>query len=244
MESAVSPIISLNNVEMIREGRKVLSGVDLTVNRGDFMAITGPNGGGKTTLLRIMLRLLKPTHGSVDYYDSDGNLTDWLSIGYLPQKNMIDSKFPITVSEVVELGIPRATRFSGDERRSLVRETVELVGLGDYASASIGKLSGGQLQRALLARAVISRPEALVLDEPLSYVDRNFERKIYDIVENLAKTTTVILVSHDMSRISGMANRHIIVDHGIEMCHSRCKFFTKLSVRQMPLKRYIAGSGS
>lgn len=224
MESAVSPIISLNNVEMIREGRKVLSGVDLTVNRGDFMAITGPNGGGKTTLLRIMLRLLKPTHGTVDYYDSDGNLTDRLSIGYLPQKNMIDSKFPITVSEVVELGIPRATRFSGDERLSLVRETVELVGLGDYASASIGKLSGGQLQRALLARAVISRPEALVLDEPLSYVDRNFERKIYDIVENLAKTTTVILVSHDMSRISGMANRHIIVDHGIEMCHSHNYF--------------------
>lgn len=224
MELAVSPIISLNNVEMIREGRKVLSGVDLTVNRGDFMAITGPNGGGKTTLLRIMLRLLKPTHGTVDYYDSDGNLTERLSIGYLPQKNMIDSKFPITVSEVVELGIPRATRFSGDERRSLVRETVELVGLGDYASASIGKLSGGQLQRALLARAVISRPEALVLDEPLSYVDRNFERKIYDIVENLAKTTTVILVSHDMSRISGMANRHIIVDHGIEMCHSHNHF--------------------
>lgn len=224
MESAVSPIISLNNVEMIREGRKVLSGVDLTVNRGDFMAITGPNGGGKTTLLRIMLRLLKPTHGTVDYYDSDGNLTDRLSIGYLPQKNMIDSKFPITVSEVVELGIPRATRFSGDERLSLVRETVELVGLGDYASASIGKLSGGQLQRALLARAVISRPEALVLDEPLSYVDRNFERKIYDIVENLAKTTTVILVSHDMSRISGMANRHIIVDHGIEMCQSHNHF--------------------
>lgn len=224
MESAVSPIISLNNVEMIREGRKVLSGVDLTVNRGDFMAITGPNGGGKTTLLRIMLRLLKPTHGTVDYYDSDGNLTDRLSIGYLPQKNMIDSKFPITVSEVVALGIPRATRFRGDERRSLVRETVELVGLGEYASASIGKLSGGQLQRALLARAVISRPEALVLDEPLSYVDRNFERRIYDIVENLAKTTTVILVSHDMSRISGMANRHIIVDHGIEMCHSHNHF--------------------
>lgn len=224
MESAVSPIISLNNVEMIREGLKVLSGVDLTVNRGDFMAITGPNGGGKTTLLRIMLRLLKPTHGTVDYYDSDGNLTDRLSIGYLPQKNMIDSKFPITVSEVVALGIPRATRFRGDERRSLVKETVELVGLGDYASASIGKLSGGQLQRALLARAVISRPEALVLDEPLSYVDRNFERRIYDIVENLAKTTTVILVSHDMSRISGMANRHIIVDHGIEMCHSHNHF--------------------
>lgn len=224
MESAVSPIISLNNVEMIREGLKVLSGVDMTVNRGDFMAITGPNGGGKTTLLRIMLRLLKPTHGTVDYYDSDGNLTDRLSIGYLPQKNMIDSKFPITVSEVVALGIPRATRFRGDERRSLVKETVELVGLGDYASASIGKLSGGQLQRALLARAVISRPEALVLDEPLSYVDRNFERRIYDIVENLAKTTTVILVSHDMSRISGMANRHIIVDHGIEMCHSHNHF--------------------
>ena len=219
-----NPIIRLTNVTLQRGERLILNNVNLTVNRGDFLAVTGPNGGGKTTLLRLILKLLKPDRGAVEYFNSAGQDVSALHIGYLPQKNMIDSKFPITVSEVVELGIPRATRFSGDERRSLVRETVELVGLGDYASASIGKLSGGQLQRALLARAVISRPEALVLDEPLSYVDRNFERKIYDIVENLAKTTTVILVSHDMSRISGMANRHIIVDHGIEMCHSHNHF--------------------
>ncbi len=218
------PVISLSNVSMSREGRTILSNVNLDVNRGDFMAVTGPNGGGKTTLLRIMLRLLKPTAGTVTYHDIAGDTVERLAIGYLPQKNLIDSNFPITVSEVVDLGISPDLKLSATERKELVRETIARVGLESFEHANLGKLSGGQMQRALMARAIISRPEILVLDEPLSYVDRIFERRIYEIVENMARTATVILVSHDMSRISAMANRHVIVDHGIEMCHSHNHF--------------------
>lgn len=219
-----NPIITLTDISITRENKRILTDVNLSVNRGDFMAVTGPNGGGKTTLMRLMLRLLRPTSGKVIYFDGEGRETANLSIGYLPQKNMIDSKFPITVSEVVELGIPPSMHLGKAQRRETVAEKVELVGLTDYADASIGTLSGGQLQRALMARAIISNPELLVLDEPLSYLDRKYEQRIYDIVAAMAGDTTIVLVSHDMSRIAEMANRHIIVDHKVEACHSGSHF--------------------
>ena len=219
-----NPIITLTDISITRENKRILTDVNLSVNRGDFMAVTGPNGGGKTTLMRLMLRLLRPTSGKVIYFDGEGRETANLSIGYLPQKNMIDSKFPITVSEVVELGIPPSMHLGKAQRREAVAEKVELVGLTDYADASIGTLSGGQLQRALMARAIISKPELLVLDEPLSYLDRKYEQRIYDIVAAMAGDTTIVLVSHDMSRIAEMANRHIIVDHKVEACHSGSHF--------------------
>jgi hypothetical protein len=219
-----NPIITLTDISITRENKRILTDVNLSVNRGDFMAVTGPNGGGKTTLMRLMLRLLRPTSGKVIYFDGEGRETANLSIGYLPQKNMIDSKFPITVSEVVELGIPPSMHLGNSQRREAVAEKVELVGLTDYADASIGTLSGGQLQRALMARAIISNPELLVLDEPLSYLDRKYEQRIYDIVAAMAGDTTIVLVSHDMSRIAEMANRHIIVDHKVEACHSGSHF--------------------
>lgn len=218
------PIITLTDISITRENKRILTDVNLSVNRGDFMAVTGPNGGGKTTLMRLMLRLLRPTSGKVIYFDGEGRETANLSIGYLPQKNMIDSKFPITVSEVVELGIPPSMHLGKAQRREAVAEKVELVGLTDYADASIGTLSGGQLQRALMARAIIANPELLVLDEPLSYLDRKYEQRIYDIVAAMAGDTTIVLVSHDMSRIAEMANRHIIVDHKVEACHSGSHF--------------------
>lgn len=219
-----NPIITLTDISITRENKRILTDVNLSVNRGDFMAVTGPNGGGKTTLMRLMLRLLRPTSGKVIYFDGEGRETANLSIGYLPQKNMIDSKFPITVSEVVELGIPPSMHLGKPQRRKAVAEKVELVGLTDYADASIGTLSGGQLQRALMARAIISNPELLVLDEPLSYLDRKYEQRIYDIVAAMAGDTTIVMVSHDMSRIAEMANRHIIVDHKVEACHSGSHF--------------------
>ncbi|WP_290158953.1 ATP-binding cassette domain-containing protein [uncultured Duncaniella sp.] len=211
-------IISLRNISKRWEGKTALTDINFDVRQGDFIAITGPNGGGKTTLLRILLKLLKPTEGNLTYY-RDGKPADELSIGYLPQKNLIDSHFPIDVEEVIASGLI-GENLPSNKVKSRVKETIGLMGLESHAKASIGNLSGGQLQRALLGRAIISRPKLLVLDEPLSYVDKRFEHYIYDLVAELAKTTTLLLVSHEMSTIAGMANRHLIIDHTLTECHS------------------------
>lgn len=206
-------LISLRDISLRRNRREILRDINFDVRRGDFIAITGPNGGGKTSLLRIMLRLIAPSTGSVVYNDSS------LSIGYLPQKNMIDSHFPVTVSEVVASGLI-GTDIPKSRQTGLAAETIRLMGLEEHASKSIGALSGGQLQRALLGRAIISHPSLLVLDEPLSYVDKQFEHYIYSLVSELAQDTTIMLVSHEMTAISGIATRHLIIDHTLTECHS------------------------
>lgn len=214
----VDRVIELRDVSKSWDGRTVLSGVNLDVDRGDFIAVTGPNGGGKTTLLRIILKLLPPSTGSVTYLRHGVPVKD-LSVGYLPQKNMIDSRFPITVAEVVGSGLI-GEKLPKPVRAERVEETLALIGLESHRDQSIGALSGGQLQRALLGRAIISRPGLLVLDEPLSYLDKKFEHRIYDLVRHLAASTTIILVSHEMTEISGMATRHLIVNHTITECRS------------------------
>ena len=156
-------LMSLSGVSMSWDGREVLSDVSFDVHQGDFIAITGPNGGGKTTLLRILLGLLRPTRGTVTRNRD-------VRIGYLPQKNMIDSRFPISVREVISSGL-LALDMDNAERRRLYDETIRRVGLEAHAEQPIGQLSGGQLQRALLGRAIISHPRLLVMDEPLSYID-------------------------------------------------------------------------
>lgn len=219
-----STAIQLSGVGMKWERRNILEDVNLTINRGDFVAITGPNGGGKTTLLRIILKLLKPTSGTVEYLSPSGDVTAQLPIGYLPQKNMIDSRFPITVEEVVASGLLSAKGIDSATLKSRVNEILELVDLTSQSSQTIGTLSGGQLQRALLGRALISHPSILILDEPLSYIDKRFEGKLYDLINSLPPSTTILLVSHEMSVISGMATRHIIVDHSILECNSHHHF--------------------
>lgn len=222
--SAGDRIISLSDIEMRRSGKIILEDVNLSISKGDFLAITGPNGGGKTTLLRIILRLIKPSAGTVTYYDH-GHVTDRLSVGYLPQKNMIDSRFPITVTDVISSGLIAQKKLSDTDRTQLVDRAIATVGLEQRRDFTLDRLSGGQLQRTLLARAIISKPEILVLDEPLSYLDKQFEHRVYEIIADLAHTTTIILVSHEMSHIASMAGRHIIVDHRIEECTADHHYF-------------------
>lgn len=218
-------MIELDSVSMQWDKHVALQNVSFSINEGDFVAITGPNGGGKTTLLRLILRLIKPSDGKV-IYRSNGSETDSLEIGYLPQKNQIDSRFPITVKEVVELGLMSNKSLSKQERREKVAQTIALMGLEEHANRLIGELSGGQLQRTLLGRAIVSNPRILVLDEPLSYVDKAFEQRLYEIIAQLATHTTIILVSHEMSHIATMANRHIIIDRTLHECSAEHHYIT------------------
>jgi len=199
-------------------GKKILDNINMTVDRGDFVAITGPNGGGKTTLLRIILGLLRPDGGCIVYYDSNGQPTDTKFVpGYLPQKNSVDSRFPITVREVVASGL-LAKKLDKTICDTRVEEVLDIIDLADFADRTIGALSGGQLQRAMFGRAIAGCPQVLILDEPLNYIDNRFEERLYKIVEQIACDTTILLVSHQMNHIAGMANRHIIVDHTLREC--------------------------
>ena len=213
-------IIEISDLTVSFDGSKALDSVSANVEKGDFIAITGPNGGGKSTLLKSMLKLLRPTSGSVTYY-WEGEAAERLRFGYLPQKSTIDSRFPITVEETVASGLlgNRHGSYSSDMRQR-IDATLALMGIDSLRRQTIGTLSGGQLQRTLLGRAIISDPDIVVLDEPLSYVDRMFVEQIYGIIADISKRATIILVSHEMTVISEMANRHWIVDRTLHECHA------------------------
>lgn len=207
-------LVRLENVCLSYDAALILKHIDLTVSKGDFVVITGPNGGGKTSMLRVLLKLVKPTAGTVRYYQQ-GTVVEHLRIGYLPQKNAIDSKFPITVAEVVASGLysSQKRRLSASQQLR-VDEILDSLGIGGLSARPIGVLSGGQLQRTLLGRAIISRPELLVLDEPLSYIDEAFGARIYDLLARLSKETTIVMVTHRLGKVSDLATQTLYVDRG------------------------------
>ena len=211
-------IIEVADVSLRYDRLPVLTDIDLTVFKDDFLVITGPNGGGKTSLLRIILGLQLPSRGAVHFY-REGQLAHNLNIGHLPQKNVIDSRFPITVSEVVFSGLSGSkkifSRFTKKEQEQ-VEKMLLLMGLAELRDRPIGQLSGGQLQRTLLGRALVSDPEILILDEPSSYVDKAFETRMYDLLGEVAEKATVLLVSHELSRVTEMANRVVRINKTLE----------------------------
>lgn len=210
-------IVRLQDVSLSYGHTPVLQGVNLEIDTRDFVVVTGANGGGKTSLLRVMLKLIAPTSGQVMYLDN-GVEIDNLHIGYLPQKNAIDNRFPISVEEVVASGLYAVDKpMSKVERMQQVRLTLQQLELEQLSHRHIGELSGGQLQRALLARAIISRPRLLVLDEPLSYIDEVFAPRIYDILSQLSAHTAVVMVTHRPALVTRLATQNIkVVGCGID----------------------------
>ncbi len=196
-------IVEIKNMSAGYNGQRVLKHVSLSIFGNDFIGIIGPNGGGKTTLLKVILGLVKPWEGRVEYLQSDGNKK--LNIGYLPQQFSADRKFPISVGEVVLSGLLRRRNivrsYSKDER-DRAEEVLARMGIGGLSSKAFGELSGGEMQKALLARAIISSPQLLLLDEPNTYVDQVFESELFDILEELNKRMAIIVVSHDAGMIS------------------------------------------
>lgn len=199
----VHPIIDVKNLSAGYDGRTVLRDVNLTVYQRDFLGIIGPNGGGKTTLIKCILGLLKPTGGEVIFHSSRPANSQF-TMGYLPQYNTIDRKFPITVEEVILSGLSSkkslTSRFSA-KLREKAHEVIARMGLDGLEKRAIGALSGGQLQRALLGRAIISDPEVVILDEPSTYIDKRFEARLYELLAEINKDCAIILVSHDIGTV-------------------------------------------
>lgn len=196
-------IIKIENLSAGYDQKTVLHDINLEISEKDFLGIIGPNGGGKTTLMKVILELLKPSEGKITFYDN-GMPVEQLEIGYLPQYNSIDKKFPISIYEVILSGLNRQkslfSRFT-KEHHERVKETISMMGLEGMENKPIGQLSGGQMQRALLGRAIVSNPKAIILDEPNTYIDKRFEARLYSLLEEINKQRAVILVSHDIGSV-------------------------------------------
>lgn len=211
-------ILELKHVTAGYEGHPVLEDVNLQVNEKDFIGVIGPNGGGKTTLLKIILGLLKPEKGEVVYYRSKHNL-----FGYLPQNNRFDRNFPINVTEVVLSGLLSEKGLTGRytrEDRKKAKMLLEKYGMGHHLNTPIGELSGGQMQRVFLCRAIVSSPQLLILDEPTTYVDCDFEQELYNILRELNQTLSIIMVSHDFGTICSYVKTIACVNRGLHYHHS------------------------
>ena len=199
----MNPIIQTTDLCAAYNGKTVLSHVNLTVYERDFLGIIGPNGGGKTTLIKSILGLHPLIQGDVRFY-KNGKEVPEIKMGYLPQTNSIDRKFPISVYEVVLSGLSKQKSIFqryNREQHEQVQQIITRMGLEGLEKRAIGELSGGQLQRALLGRALVSNPEVVILDEPNTYIDKRFEAKLYSLLEEINEERAIILVSHDIGTV-------------------------------------------
>jgi zinc transport system ATP-binding protein len=185
---------------------KVLQNISLHVQKGDFLAIIGPNGGGKSTLIKLILGLLKPSKGTIKLFQNNHMSNE--SIGYVPQNTNINTSFPIKVIDVILMNMPKNS-FLGysSKQKELALEVLKQVNMSKYAQSKIGSLSGGQRQRVMIARALSLKPTLLILDEPTSSIDIDGQREIYELLKELNKDITIIVVSHDIQVILKYASK-------------------------------------
>lgn len=205
--SSPNSILRVENIRFAYEREVILNEVSLDVETGDFLALIGPNGGGKSTLVRLMLGLLKPQKGRVH--------RNVPQIGYVPQNTDINTAFPITAQDVVLLGSERGMFGYSPAAREKALHSLEIVGLRAYAQNKIGSLSGGQRQRVMIARALQGDPKILMLDEPTSNIDPEGQHEIYELLRRLNEKMTIIVVSHDISVVVQYAKKVAYVNRSL-----------------------------
>jgi zinc transport system ATP-binding protein len=195
-------LLEMSSVSVAYGSNTALQDADLKVYNNDFIGVIGPNGGGKTTLLKVILGLVEPFKGELVF---NQQLLDRNKIGYLPQMSTGDNNFPVTVKDVIlsglmmQKGVTSRMSLSDKKRASQV---IEELGLSDLSDSPLSELSGGQLQRVFLGRAVIGDPRLLLLDEPGNFVDANFENDFYEKLRGLNRRMAIMMVSHDVGTIS------------------------------------------
>ncbi|PKO97671.1 MAG: zinc ABC transporter ATP-binding protein [Bacteroidetes bacterium HGW-Bacteroidetes-9] len=236
----MADIIELRDISAGYSGDLVLSGVDLIISDFDFIGVIGPNGGGKTTLVKLILGLIKPMQGQVIFHmPGERNL-----IGYLPQVNQTDKNFPITVLEVVLSGLMSVKQgfkaYSGADRNKAM-EILDLMGIKDLHRKSIGNLSGGQMQRVYLGRAIIADPRLLILDEPNTFVDNKFEHDLYNLLSELNKKMAILMVSHDVGTITSYVKTIACVNRNLHYHKSNIITQSQLAAYNCPIQLITHG---
>lgn len=207
-------ILTISKISASYNGDPVLENVNLEVMQGDFIGVIGPNGGGKTTLLKVMLGLLKPLKGEVIYH---GGL-DLTDIGYLPQMPESDITFPLSIQDVVMSGLMHKKRSGARMGRKDVEKARQVIldlGLGSHMKSRLDELSGGELQRVFLARALVGSPKLLLLDEPGNFVDTAFEQGFYDKLKELNESISIMMVSHDVGTISAYVKSFACINRSL-----------------------------
>ncbi len=208
----------------------ILEAGSFSIGEREWVAIFGPNGGGKTTLLRLILGFLEPTCGTIQIVGSKPQLF-WRKIGYVPQNNRYDKQFPISVFDLVLTGLLSQGTFWGGvtrESKDAARAALEVVGLSHLADRAFGTLSGGQAQRALIARAIVHRPKLLLLDESTANIDPEARDEIYALLGTLQDTMTILMVTHDLSPVINRVSTLLCVQKRITsyLPSQVCQHFT------------------
>ncbi|MFI5333824.1 MAG: metal ABC transporter ATP-binding protein [Chlamydiales bacterium] len=206
-------ILEIDNLSFGYEKTPILQGVDLAIHEGEFIVIFGPNGGGKTTFLKLLMGFLEPVSGTISLFGKTPRKARQ-KLSYVPQVAQFDRQFPLSVLELVLMGRLNQTKWWGGFPREAKKEALdalEKVGLLEKAPAPFGTLSGGQAQRALIARALVSNPELLLLDEPTASVDPEAEKQIHALLLKLKGSMTILMVTHDLQPLLEKADRLLCV---------------------------------
>ncbi|MBP1950148.1 metal ABC transporter ATP-binding protein [Virgibacillus litoralis] len=233
------PIISMKNIEYAYENKSVLSNINFEIPQGSFMGLVGPNGGGKTTLIKLILGLLKPDSGSIDLFGQPvDKFKAWDKIGFVSQKsNSFNKGFPATVFEVVSMGLTAKVgylKFFTSKHKKKILHTIDQVGMGEYAYENIGNLSGGQQQRIFIARSLVSDPELLILDEPTVGVDYENVQRFYELLHQLnnEQNITLLLVTHDTGTMTEHATDIVCLNKTLHF-HGNPKEYLSLSEKDL-----------
>lgn len=220
-------LVSLKNINFAYEENLILKNINLEINNGDYLGIIGPNGSGKSTLIKLMLNFLKPLSGKIELFGQDiEQFRDWGKIGYVAQRSTyFNTAFPATVEEVVaanlssQIGLFKSIK---KEHLNRVKQVLEFVGMVDKKKKLIGNLSGGQQQKVFIARALVSRPRIIFLDEPTMGIDLDSQREFYNLLGKLNKELkiTIVMVSHDVGVVTEKATRLVCVGNRTLLVHN------------------------